>query len=39
MREEVIKVFWTIYPNQFAVVMHEEVIVMNVYWRYMVMKK
>jgi len=39
MKEEVVKVFWTSYPNQFAVVTYEEIVVMNVFWRYMVMKK
>ena len=37
--EEVTKVFWTDYPNAFAAVTHEEVIITNVYWRYMVLKK
>lgn len=31
--------FWTSYPYQFAVVTYEETVIMNVYWRYMVMKK
>lgn len=39
MKEEVLKVFWTSYPNQFAAVMHEEIVIINVYWRYMVLKK
>lgn len=39
MKEEVIKVNWTNYPNQFMVVIGEEVTVINVYWRYMVIGK
>ena len=39
MGEEAVKVFWTNYPNTFAVVNYEEVRVINIYWRYMVLKK
>jgi hypothetical protein len=39
MAEEVTRVFWTNYPNTFAVVTYEEVKIINIYWRYMVMKK
>jgi hypothetical protein len=35
----VVNVFWTNYPNQFAAVTYEEIVIMNVYWRYMVLKK
>ena len=37
--DEVVKVFWTNYPNTFAVVTYEQVKVFSIYWRYMVLKK
>lgn len=39
LAEEVVKVFWTNYPNTFAAVTYEEVKIINIYWRYMVLKK
>ena len=39
LAEEVTKVFWTYYPNSFAVCTHEECIIYNIYWRYMMLKK
>ena len=35
--EEVTKVFWTNYPNTFAVATHEECTIYNIYWRYMML--
>lgn len=37
--EDVTKVFWTQYPNTFAMVTQEEVRVISIYWRYMMLKK
>ena len=37
--DDVVRVFWTGYPNMFAVVTHEEVRVVSIYWRYMMLKK
>ena len=39
LAEEVTKIFWTNYPNSFAVCTHEECIIYNIYWRYMILKK